>query len=138
MWFYSKVSWKDPTTHSTCRYGMVARWGIQKCRETFLLGTILSVVYFVENYTLQPQNKIQSQYYHWELVSIMVHITYRHGRDRNEEKCVILKEIHFYISDDKTHDIHYMQHCLKLFYDHVIAMDVPFYHHFIWSDGCAG
>ena len=29
MWFYSIVSWKDPTVHSTCRYGMVARWAIQ-------------------------------------------------------------------------------------------------------------
>ena len=68
----------------------------------------------------------------------MVHITYRHGPDSNEQKCVILKEIHFYISYDQTHDIHYVQHCFKLFYDHVIAMDIPFYHHFIWSDGCAG
>ena len=31
----------------------------------------------------------------------------------------------------------HMQHCFKLFYDHVIAMDIPFYHHLIWSDGCA-
>ena len=61
----------------------------------------------------------------------MVHITYRHGLDSNEEKCVILKESHFYISDDRTHDIHYVQHCFKLFYDHVIAMDIPFYCHFI-------
>ena len=56
----------------------------------------------------------------------MVHITYRHGLDRNEEKRVILKEIHFYISDDQTHDIHYVQHCFKLFDDHVIAMDIHF------------
>ena len=56
----------------------------------------------------------------------MVHITYRHGLDSNEEKHVILKESHFYISDDRTHDIHYMQHCFKLLYDNVIAMDIPF------------
>ena len=30
------------------------------CRDTFPLGTMLSVVEFVENYTLQPQNEIQS------------------------------------------------------------------------------
>ena len=61
---------------------------------------------FGENYTLQPQNEIQSQYYHSKQVNIMVHITYRHGKDRNEEKRVILKGSHFYISDDRTHDIH--------------------------------
>ena len=119
----------------------MARWQDEQfriCRDTFPLGTILSVVDFAENYTLQPQNEIQSQYYHSEQVSIMVHITYRHGPDSTEEKRVIVKESHFYISDDRTHDIHYVQHCFKLFYDHVIAMDIPFYRHLIWSDGCAG
>ena len=29
MWFYFRVSWKDPIVHSTCRYGMVAIWAIQ-------------------------------------------------------------------------------------------------------------
>ena len=69
-------------------------------RDTFPLGTRLSMVYFAKNYTLQPQNEIQSQYYHSEQVSIMVHITYQHRKDSNEEKHVILKESHFYISDD--------------------------------------
>ena len=61
------------------------------CRDTFPLGTILSVVEFAKNYTLQPQNEIQSQYFHSEQVSIMVHITYRHGQDSSEEKRVILR-----------------------------------------------
>ena len=61
-------------------------------QDTFPPRTILSVVEFVENYTLQPQNEIQSQYYHSEQVSIMVHITYRHGKDSNEDKRVILKD----------------------------------------------
>ena len=70
----------------------MARWQdaqFKICWDTFPLGTILSVVYFAENYTLQPQNEIQSQYYHSKQVSIMVHITYRHGQDSNEEKHVI-------------------------------------------------
>ena len=67
----------------------------------------------------------------------MVHITYQHGTYINEKKGVILKESNFYASDDITHDIHYMQHCFKLFYDHVIAMDIKKNHHLIWWDGCA-
>ena len=97
----------------------VAWWQDDQFRiylETLPLGRILSVVDFAENYTLQPQNEIQSQYYHLEQVSIMVHIMYRHGPDNNEEKRVILKESHFYISDDWTHDIHSMQHWFKLFH----------------------
>ena len=72
----------------------MARWKDEQfriCWDTFPLGTILFVVDFAENYTLQPQNEIQSQYYHSEQVSIMVHIMYRHGPDNNEEKCVIKK-----------------------------------------------
>ena len=41
----------------------LARWQDEKfriCRDTFPHGTILSVVYFAENYTPQPQNEIQS------------------------------------------------------------------------------
>ena len=63
----------------------MARWQDEQfkiCQDTFPLRKILSVVDFAENYTLQPQNEIQSQYYHSEQVSIMVHIMYRHGQDR--------------------------------------------------------
>ena len=67
----------------------------------------------------------------------MVDIMYRHGLDNNEEKHAILKKIHFYISDDRTYDIHYVHHFFKLSYDHVIAMGIPFFRHLIWSDGCA-
>ena len=71
-------------------------------QDTFPCGTIVSVVDFAKNYTLQPQNEIQSQYYHSEQVSLMVHITYRHGLNSSEEQREILKEYHFYISDDST------------------------------------
>ena len=85
------------------------------CQDTFPIGTILSVVDFAENYTLQPQNEIQSQYYHLDGVIIMVHITYRHGEDSTEENMVILKEYHFYISDDMCHDLDFVQHNFQLF-----------------------
>ena len=91
----------------------MAQWKDEQfklCRDTFPLGTILSVVDFAINYSLQPQNEIQSQYYHSEQVSIMVHITYKHRSDSTEENQMILKESHFYISDDRTHDFHYVQH----------------------------
>ena len=45
----------------------MAQWKDEQfriCQDTFPLGTILLVVEFVENYTLQPQNEIQIQYYH--------------------------------------------------------------------------
>ena len=87
--------------------------------DTFPTVTILSVVNFVENHTLQPHNEIQSQYYHSDHVIIMVHITYRHGVDSTEEKRVILKEYHFYICDDRCYDLSFVQHSFQLFYKHL-------------------
>ena len=119
----------------------VARWQDEQyrnCRDTFPLGTILSVVDFAENYTLQPQNEIQSQYYHSDQVSIMVHITYRHGPESNNDKRIILKETNFYISDDRCHDLHYVQHCFQIFYKQLKERDIQMDQHWIWSDGCAG
>jgi len=119
----------------------LARWQDEKfriCRDTFPRGTILSIVDFAENYTLQPQNEIQSQYYHSEQVSLMVHITYRHGPNSSEEQREILKEYHFYISDDRCHDFHYVRHCFIMFYDHLKGRNIQMDQHWIWSDGCAG
>ena len=81
----------------------MARWQDEQfklCRDMFPLGTILSMVDFAKNYTLQMQNEVQSQYYHSKQVSIMVQITYMHGPNSTEENHVILKESYFYISDD--------------------------------------
>ena len=91
----------------------IVRWEdeqYRKCRDSFPIGTILSIVYFAKNYTLQPQNEIESQYYHSDQVSIMVHITYRHGLESNINNRIIQKEKNFYISDDRCHDLNYVQH----------------------------
>ena len=99
-------------TESYVQHVHVARWQdeqYRKCRENFPIGTILSIVDFAENYTLQPQNEIQSQYYHSDQVSIMVHITYRHGPESSINNRIIKKETNFDISDDRCHDLHYVQ-----------------------------
>ena len=116
----------------------MAGWAIQSCRDTFPHGTILSVVDFAENYTLQPQNEIQSQYYHSKQVSLLVHITYRHGPNNSEEHREILKEYHFYISDDRCHDLFYVCHCFLMFYNHLKERNIQMDKHWIWSDGCTG
>ena len=67
-----------------------------------------------------------------------MHITYRHGPNSSEEQREILKEYHFYISDDRFHDFHYVRHCFIMFYDHLNGRDIQMDQHWIWSDGCAG
>ena len=60
-----------------------ARWQdlqFKKSREFFPPGTIFSVIDFAENYTFVPQKEIQSEYYHSDQVSMLIHILYRHAK----------------------------------------------------------
>ena len=80
------------------------------------------MVDFVENYTFATQKEIQSEYYHYDQVSISVHVLCRHSQqdvDGIESMCDnqdVIKEYHFYISDDRTHDTHFVQHCIEIFF----------------------
>ena len=67
----------------------------------------------------------------------MVHITYKYVPNSSEEKREIMKEYHFYISDDRCHDFHYVCHCFIMFYDHLKGRNIHMDWHWIWSDGCA-
>ncbi len=49
----------------------------------------------------------------------------------------ILKEFHYYISDDNTHDSLFVQHVLSLHWDYLKAKGCYPKHHVIWSDGCS-
>ena len=68
----------------------------------------------------------------------MVHITYKHGEDSTEEKRVILKEYHFYISDDRCHDLDFVQHIFQVFYNHLNDNNIHMEKHWILSHGCVG
>jgi hypothetical protein len=67
----------------------------------------------------------------------MVHVIYMHGLDSNEKNIVILKEYHFYISDDRCHELAYTQHVFQLFYNHLKEKNIQMDQHWIWSNGCA-
>ena len=57
---------KENIFYKYARYSHRFQWLDQQfrmCKETFPIGTIILVVDFAENYTLQPQNETQSQYY---------------------------------------------------------------------------
>ena len=104
----------------------------KKYREFFSPGTIFLVIYFVENYTFVPQKEIQSEYYHSDQVSMLVHILYRHVEqnidhiESTSENWHVIKEYNFYISDDRTHDTHFVQHCFGKIYDSLKSRGINF------------
>ena len=87
------------------------------CKDSFPIGTIVFVVDFVENYTLQPQNEVQSQYYNSIQIVIFVHITCRHIPNSIEEDMKIIREYHFYMSDDRSHSSEFVQHYFENFFE---------------------
>ena len=84
----------------------MSRWKaleFKHSREVFELGAILLAVEFAE--TFSPKREIKSEYYHFDQVSIFVHVMYRHaqeridGRDNTPQSRDVIKEYHFYVSD---------------------------------------
>ena len=75
---------------------------------------------------------------------MLVHILYRHAEqnvdhiESTSENRHIIKEYHFYISDDRTHDTCFVQHCFGKIYDSLKNRGITFNEHWIWSDGCVG
>lgn len=72
----------------------------------------------------------------------MVHITYRHaqldedGVQSTLEERVIIREYHFYISDDRSHSAHFVQHCFHHHDRWMLDHGITCTQRWIWSDGC--
>lgn len=73
----------------------------------------------------------------------MVQVSYRHaqidldGVESTDQAWVIKKEYHFYISDDKEHDTHFLEHYFKTFFEYLKNKNIKIEENFVWSDGCA-
>ena len=102
---------------------------------------ILLVVDFAENYTFATQKELQSEYYHSNQVSMLVHVLYGHVEQNNDniesnnDNRHVIKEYHFYISDEHTHDTRFVQHCFERIYDSLKACGIKLNENSIWSDG---
>ena len=55
------------------------------------------------------------------------------GVESIDQAWVIQKQYHFYISDDKEHDTHFVEHCFKTFFEYLknqgIKMEKKLYGH---------
>ena len=73
----------------------------------------------------------------------MVHISYRHaqlevdGVASTTKERVIIREYHFYISDDRSHSAHFVQHCFDRHDSFLRDRGITYTERWIWSDGCA-
>lgn len=79
---------------------------------------------------------------HWHTyqISILVHISFRHNPTPNlyDDDSKILTKYHFYISDDRKHNLEFVQHCFKLHWQYMVEQGYAPQWHWVWSDECAG
>ena len=103
-------------------------------------GTLISCIDFSENYSMKIQNEIQSMHWCSDQISILVHISFRLNPDWTSDgsEPYLLKEVHYYISDDKQHDSLYIQHAFMLHWNHTTSHGFEPTNHVVWSDGCSG
>ena len=77
---------------------------------------------------------MQSEYHHSDQVSIFIHVLYIHAQESidgsdNTQSRDVIKEYHFYVSDDREHETLIVQHCFGLIYDSFKKNGVPFKEH---------
>lgn len=66
-------------------------------------------------------DEIQSMHCHDTQVNILVHITYKQNPNYNPmfPKTRVLKEVHYYLYDDTTHDTLLVQHAFMIHFQHL-------------------
>ena len=73
---------------------------------------------------------------------MLAHVLYRHAKqnvdhiESTSENLHVIKEYHFYINNDRTHDTHFVQHCFDNICDSLKVHGIKFNDHWIWLDGC--
>jgi hypothetical protein len=70
--------------------------------KDFSFDTIVSVIDFVQNYTFEIHNEVQSMHYHNYQITILVYITWswNSNPNPNDEDLQVLIKYHFYILND--------------------------------------
>jgi hypothetical protein len=110
------VLYLKPISQRFLLHNYVAHWQDEQAKmamQSLRKGVILSHIDFSENYRFEPQNELQLEYYDSVNVTILVHITHRTVIDPETGVERIVKESHFYVSDDKKHDTLFLL-CLQI------------------------
>lgn len=132
-----------PTVQRFIWHNFEARWQVDQAkllRQCLQRGTILTHIDFAENYTFQVQNEIQSLYFNSTQMTILVQVTYytTAALDDANDTVQLVRETHYYLSDDRTHDTLFAQHCLMSHWRWFTSTKFTPHTHHVFSDGCAG
>jgi hypothetical protein len=107
------LAYLKPKLQFFVHHSFVARWQdaqFRKCLDNIPEDAMVSVVDFVENYSFEIQNEVQSMHWHSYQISILVHIRWvrNPAADPNDESTKNIMTYHFYKSDDPCHDSYFV------------------------------
>ena len=113
------IDFVRPKLSFSMKHNFLAIWQDAEFKEqlsNLLAYTVLTCMDFSESYLMKLQNKIQTMHWHCTQVTILVMITYH--KNLAYDPCLhdfdLLKDVHYFISDDPTHDIGFVQHSFLL------------------------
>jgi hypothetical protein len=80
---------------------------------------------------------------HWHnsQVTILVLISYQPSfipHDLTNPSSGLIKEVHYIVSDDTSHDTLFVQHVFMFHLNHLQSQGCTLSNHIVWSDGCLG
>jgi hypothetical protein len=136
------VRYLMPKVQNFVTHNFVANWQDDQYKtmmELALAGVLISHIDFTKNYTFAIQIKVQSMHWFSTNISILVHITVlKIEATEPGQECEVFKQTHYYISDDKKHDLIFVQHYMMLHWEWLNATGIRPSKHWIFSNGCAG
>ena len=97
---------------------------------------ILYVMDYAENYTCNYQDEIQSA--HWSQEQATIHPVVSYYRCPKQNCTEIVHESVVFISDDRKHDCHGVQHFVSKATDYFMGKGIEMKKQIHFSDGCAG
>jgi hypothetical protein len=82
---------------------------------------VVSCIDFSKNYVMKVQNEIQDMHWLSFQMTVLVHITYQHNLDHDValNRPEILKEVHYYVSNEKDHNTLFVQHAFRLHWEYL-------------------
>lgn len=129
---------RQPVMGTTYPYHLfTAKWQQQqytKLKENLPRNTMLMVMDFARNKTLEYQDEIKSAYYQQGQVTMHPIVVYYH---QSPEDGQLTRESLIFLSDDLGHDFHAVNYYLEKSLEHFKSKEMNFSKVIIFSDGCS-
>jgi hypothetical protein len=133
---------KDDMT-AFLKHEFTTKWQAQQfklCLETFCTEEVVVLMDYSENVPIEYFEEVQSLHWVTSAITLLVFVVYYHAADSTPSSRNIVKEYHYFASDDLDKDSEFTHTAIHGFVENMEARKLwkgSITHMIIWSDGCA-